>query len=319
LISTISSRAEIAPSRIKIKPEANLGTRYRDRWQRKKQHAKRPAGDLTTSERQILYNGHTLDPAARDSIRNAAVRFARRASECRCTPVRRLHVRRKERMTSKVGMRSKVDSGFAEEAGNGTESRPESLLHDPSGAAIQTVIERAKGRGYVTQDQIDAALSAQDVTSEQIESVLASLNEMGINVVEHDETLGEDESAAKPESHAADATIVGSADDPPLAATAPVLDERTDDPVRMYLRDMGTTELLSREGETAIARRIEAGREAMIAGLCESPLSFQAVVLWRDELTDGRASLRDIIDLEATYAGPGAKAKPAPAAGAVGQ
>jgi RNA polymerase primary sigma factor len=222
-------------------------------------------------------------------------------------------------MTSKVGMRSKVDSGFAEEAGNGTESRPESLLHDPSGAAIQTVIERAKGRGYVTQDQIDAALSAQDVTSEQIESVLASLNEMGINVVEHDETLGEDESAAKPESHAADATIVGSADDPPLAATAPVLDERTDDPVRMYLRDMGTTELLSREGETAIARRIEAGREAMIAGLCESPLSFQAVVLWRDELTDGRASLRDIIDLEATYAGPGAKAKPAPAAGAAGQ
>src|SRR5690606_13426697 len=84
--------------------------------------------------------------------------------------------------------------------------------------------------------------------------------------------------------------------------------ERTDDPVRMYLREMGSVELLSREGEIAIAKRIEAGREAMIAGLCESPLTFQAIIIWRDELNEGKILLRDIIDLEATYAGPDARA-----------
>src|SRR2546425_4677616 len=95
--------------------------------------------------------------------------------------------------------------------------------------------------------------------------------------------------------------------------------ERTDDPVRMYLRDMGSVELLSREGEIAIAKRIEAGREAMIAGLCESPLTFQAIIIWRDELNEGKVFLRDIIDLEATYAGPDAKAMPAPVIGPDGQ
>src|SRR5258707_1337600 len=95
--------------------------------------------------------------------------------------------------------------------------------------------------------------------------------------------------------------------------------ERTDDPVRMYLREMGTVELLSREGEIAIAKRIEAGREAMIAGLCESPLTFQAIIIWRDELNEGKVFLRDIIDLEATYAGPDAKAMPAPVIGPDGQ
>jgi RNA polymerase primary sigma factor len=222
-------------------------------------------------------------------------------------------------MTSKIKLRPQVDSAFAEEARNGAESRPEWALHDPSSAAIEAVIEGAKRRGYVTHDQIGAALSARDVTSEQIESVLASLSEIGINVVDHDDARGEDETAVEPESHAADSAIVGIGGDPPAAVTAPRPGDRTDDPVRMYLRDMGTTELLSREGETAIARRIEAGREAMIAGLCESPLSFQAVVLWRDELTDGRASLRDIIDLEATYAGPDAKPMPAPAIDAAGR
>src|SRR5262249_32676399 len=95
--------------------------------------------------------------------------------------------------------------------------------------------------------------------------------------------------------------------------------ERTDDPVRMYLREMGSVELLSREGEIAIAKRIEAGREAMIAGLCESPLTFQAIIIWRDELNEGKVFLRDIIDLEATYAGPDAKAMPAPVIGPDGQ
>src|SRR6202044_216902 len=95
--------------------------------------------------------------------------------------------------------------------------------------------------------------------------------------------------------------------------------ERTDDPVRMYLREMGSVELLSREGEIAIAKRIEAGREAMIAGLCESPLTFQAIIIWRDELNDGKILLRDIIDLEATYAGPDAKVMPAPVIGPDGQ
>ncbi len=222
-------------------------------------------------------------------------------------------------MTSKIRRRAQADFGFTED--EGTATQPDGPPQDPSSTVVQAVIERAKKRGFVTHDQVDAALSAEDVSSEQIESVLASLSEMGINVVEHDDAGGEDETAAEPEVPAADAAVVDVADDPPAAAKASGPVDRTDDPVRMYLRDMGATALLSRAGEAAIARRIEAGREAMIAGLCESPLSFQAVVLWRDELTDGRASLRDIIDLEATYAGPGANPMPmpVPAVAAAGQ
>src|SRR6266536_4340917 len=139
------------------------------------------------------------------------------------------------------------------------------------------------------------------------------LNEMGINVVESEETEqeeGEEPRAEEPEEEEPDGELVEVVRATPVKAEKSEPAERTDDPVRMYLREMGSVELLSREGEIAIAKRIEAGREAMIAGLCESPLTFQAIIIWRDELNEAKVFLRDIIDLEATYAGPDAKAVP---------
>jgi RNA polymerase primary sigma factor len=152
------------------------------------------------------------------------------------------------------------------------------------------------------------------MNSEQMEDVLALFSEMGINVVEIEEAEPEEgqsrEEQDEAESERGDLVEVQRAVPAKSEAKQPA--ERTDDPVRMYLREMGSVELLSREGEIAIAKRIEAGREAMIAGLCESPLTFQAIIIWRDELNEGKVFLRDIIDLEATYAGPDAKAMPAP-------
>src|SRR5665213_836724 len=156
-------------------------------------------------------------------------------------------------------------------------------------------------------------MPSEEVNSKQIEDTLAMLNEMGINVVETEEAEGEDgETEKATDEHDDDDEDTGrevvETKQKSLATTEKKEpSERTDDPVRMYLREMGSVELLSREGEIAIAKRIEAGREAMIAGLCESPLTFQAVIIWRDELNDGKVFLRDIIDLEATYAGPDAK------------
>ena len=183
-------------------------------------------------------------------------------------------------------------------------------LLDLSDAAVKKMIKQAKKRGYVTHEQLNAVLPSEEVSSDQIEDIYAMLNEMGINVVEQEE--GADDEEAKPADEAeedddSDGELVEAK--PKALATVEKKEpsERTDDPVRMYLREMGSVELLSREGEIAIAKRIEAGREAMIAGLCESPLTFQAIIIWRDELNTGKVFLRDIIDLEATYAGPDAK------------
>ncbi|WP_137392389.1 RNA polymerase sigma factor RpoD [Rhodoligotrophos defluvii] len=194
-----------------------------------------------------------------------------------------------------------MSTSTAEEA-EVQESVPENQdgpLLDMSDAAVKRMIKLAKQRGYVTYDELNEVLPSEEVSSEQIEDIMAMLSEMGINVVESEE---ETEEALE----AADRVEAALPVKRERAATEPV--ERTDDPVRMYLREMGSVELLSREGEIAIAKRIEAGREAMIAGLCESPLTFQAIIIWRDELNEGRVLLRDIIDLEATYAGPDAKA-----------
>jgi RNA polymerase primary sigma factor len=198
----------------------------------------------------------------------------------------------------------------------GPETSPDSPLLDLSDAAVKKLIRSAKKRGYVTHDQINALLSSEEVKSEQIEDILAKFSEMGVNVVETEEAEPEDEGAREepeeePESERGELVEVQQHRAPTKAATKEPT-ERTDDPVRMYLREMGTVDLLSREGEIAIAKRIEAGREAMIAGLCESPLTFQAIIIWRDELNEGKVFLRDIIDLEATYAGPDAKAMPTP-------
>ncbi len=181
---------------------------------------------------------------------------------------------------------------------------------DLNDAAVKRLIKTAKARGYVTLDEINTVLPSEEVTSDKIEDVYTMFAEMGITVVESEEDT-ENVVAKVEEGEVSSETALMKVEAPKLPA------DRTDDPVRMYLREMGAVELLSREGEIAIAKRIEAGREAMISGLCESPLTFQAIIIWRDELNEGKILLRDIIDLEATYAGPDAKqnqtvATPAP-------
>ena len=203
------------------------------------------------------------------------------------------------------------------------EDGPQTPLLDLSDLAVMEVIRSARKRGYITHDQINALLSSGEVKSEQIEDILAKFSDMGINVVETKEAELEEEVATgeEPEEDAEDGNALVEVRQRRVPAKAAAKDPagRTDDPVRMYFRDMGSKELLSREGEIAIAKRIEAGREAKIAGLCESPLTFQAVIIWRDELNEGKVLLRDIIDLDATYAGPDARATSAPVMGPDGQ
>ncbi|MBY0611889.1 MAG: RNA polymerase sigma factor RpoD [Beijerinckiaceae bacterium] len=188
----------------------------------------------------------------------------------------------------------------------------DSPLLDLSDAAVKNMIKLAKKRGYVTHDELNAILPSEQFSSDQIEDIFSMLSDMGINVVDSDEAdeSERDEDGGADEVEGGDLVEASKATALARLEKNSVALDRTDDPVRMYLREMGTVELLSREGEIAIAKRIEAGREAMIAGLCESPLTFQAIIIWRDELNDGKVLLRDIIDLEATYAGPDAKNPP---------
>ncbi|AUC99163.1 MULTISPECIES: RNA polymerase sigma factor RpoD [Bradyrhizobium] len=180
-----------------------------------------------------------------------------------------------------------------------------SPLLDLSDAAVKKMIKQAKKRGFVTFDQLNEVLPSDTTSPEQIEDIMSMLSDMGINVTEADDSEGEDEKDDGEDETDNELVEVTQKAVTEVKKSEP--GERTDDPVRMYLREMGTVELLSREGEIAIAKRIEAGREAMIAGLCESPLTFQAIIIWRDELNEGKIFLRDIIDLEATYAGPESK------------
>ena len=175
-----------------------------------------------------------------------------------------------------------------------TEAQDETLegpLLDSLGAAVKKMVARGRERGYVTYDELNAALPPDEASSEQIEDTMAMLSEMGINVVENEET--EEAGTENAEEGEREGFTSGNVDEEDLG--------RTDDPVRMYLREMGSVELLSREGEIAIAKRIEAGREMMIGGICESPLTIRALIEWHDSLRDGRMLLRDIIDLDATY------------------
>ena len=192
------------------------------------------------------------------------------------------------------------------------EATTDSPLLDLSDAAVKRMIKLAKSRGFVTHDELNAVLPSEEVTSDQIEDIYSMLSEMGISVVESEEaeegTPAEEASTDEEESEGGEVVESPRATAVTTRTSEPT--DRTDDPVRMYLREMGSVELLSREGEIAIAKRIEAGREAMIAGLCESPLTFQAIIIWRDELNDAKVLLREIIDLEATYAGPDGKNTP---------
>ena len=168
------------------------------------------------------------------------------------------------------------------------------LSLDMSQTAVKKMIADARDRGYITYDQLNQVLPPDQVSSEQIEDVMSMLSEMGINIIE-DEELEEEEKGAT------DLVAAAGAKDVAVATGENEKLDRTDDPVRMYLREMGSVELLSREGEIAIAKRIEAGRNTMILGLCESPLTFQAITIWRDELLSEDILLRDVIDLEATF------------------
>ncbi|MFZ1110417.1 MAG: RNA polymerase sigma factor RpoD [Rhodomicrobium sp.] len=172
-------------------------------------------------------------------------------------------------------------------------------------AAVKRLIKSAKARGYVTYDEINEVMPPEEVSPDQIEDIMTMFSDLGVNVVDADEV--EETAAAEPLDEEEEDRQSPQAHLPVKQERSTEVTERTDDPVRMYLREMGSVELLSREGEIAIAKRIEAGREAMIGGLCESPLTFQAIIIWRDELNEGKILLRDIIDLEATYSGPFAR------------
>ena len=178
---------------------------------------------------------------------------------------------------------------------NVEDKNQEDSLIDMSNAAVKKLLKNAKSEGFVNYKDINKVINAEKYTSEQIEDLMSLISEMGISIIEA-EADDQDESQSDSKSDSEKGKKKTSTD-------------RTDDPVRMYLREMGTVDLLSREGEIAIAKRIEAGKEAMIEGLCESPLTFQAIIIWRDELNEGQVLLRDIIDLEASYIGPDAKNK----------
>ena len=221
-------------------------------------------------------------------------------------------------------------------AKNAEKETRDSPVIDMNNRDVKRMIRVAKKRGFVTYSALNAVLPSEEFSSEQIEDIMALLSDMGITLVESDEENDEDIEASNDDvapSQKADVTnetsdeAEDSANDGAQDAQAEQAEtennsettavatttrsgsggDRTDDPVRMYLREMGSVELLSREGEIAIAKRIEAGRETMIAGLCESPLTFQAIIIWRDELNEGKVLLRDIVDLDATLAGPDAK------------
>lgn len=180
-----------------------------------------------------------------------------------------------------------------------TDDQDAEAMLDMSQAAVKKMIAEARTRGYITYDQLNQVLPPDQVSSEQIEDVMSMLSEMGINIIEEDEA----EDGDAPANASTQVVESSSSREVAVSTSSSETLDRTDDPVRMYLREMGSVELLSREGEIAIAKRIEAGRNTMIAGLCESPLTFQAITIWRDELLSEDILLRDVIDLEATMGG----------------
>ena len=191
--------------------------------------------------------------------------------------------------------------------GNGSDTEAadakDAPLLDLNEASVKKLLARAKKRGYITYDELNEALPQDQMSSEQIEDIMSALSEMGINIIENDEPADDPAETARAEDDEDEPEAVEG--DLGTAPSAPVVKaplDRTDDPVRMYLREMGAVELLSREGEIAIAKRIEAGRNTMIAGLCESPMTFTAMIEWSNALNEGRMQLREILDLEAMLA-----------------
>ena len=190
-------------------------------------------------------------------------------------------------------MATKAAAVRESEANDQTETTTDGPLMDSVTAAVKKLIAKGKERGYITIDELNAVMPPDDSASEQIEDVMTLFSEMGVNVIENEES--EESSSTQEGTVATDSRPAGNLNDDDIG--------RTDDPVRMYLREMGSVELLSREGEIAIAKRIEAGREKMIGALCESPLTMRAIAHWHDALNEGELLLRDVIDLDATYGG----------------
>src|SRR5687768_12640362 len=185
---------------------------------------------------------------------------------------------------------AKQETSEAEPADSG-----DAPLIDLNDASIKKLLARAKKRGVITYEELNEALPQDQMSSEQIEDIMSAISEMGVNIVESDEDAAESEDPAVDEVDEPDP--VGS--DSPVVEKKKEVIERTDDPVRMYLREMGAVELLSREGEIAIAKRIEAGRDTMILGLCESPITFHAIIQWSEALNNAEMQLREILDLDA--------------------
>src|SRR6516164_5364595 len=289
----------------------------------------RRGGLLEPSRRNLVISGaFALEP--KDSSTEEVLGRRRRAVRLSATRQDRDPARAQRRLWRLMASKTEETSQKEEMPEmEGPETLPDSPLLGLSDGAVRELVRSAKKRGYVTHDQINSVLPSEEVNSEQIEDVLAMFSEMGVNVVETEEPSKEGEKPheegeepreeADEEAESESGELVEVRQKVPAKSETKEPTERTDDPVRMYLREMRWVELLSREGEIAIAKRIEAGREAMIAGLCESPLTFQAIIIWRDELNEGKVFLRDIIDLEATYAGPDAKAMPAPVIGPDGR
>jgi RNA polymerase primary sigma factor len=222
-------------------------------------------------------------------------------------------------VASKPKVTLQKEQVFREQGPASLSDRP---LLDLSDAELKALIRSAKKRGFVTHDQINAL--SKELNSEQIEDVLASFSGLGISIIEPDDEASEDEHADKEteeesESESERVDLVEVQRKLPTESDVKEPIDRTDNPVRMYLREMGSVDLLSREGEIAVAKRIEAGREGIIAALCESPLTFQAISIWCDELNHGKVFLREVIDLEATCAGPDARSLPITMIGPDGQ
>jgi RNA polymerase primary sigma factor len=274
-----------------VKPMA-AGTKGNPAKDKEAAKAQKPGAAVKGETKHSPSNIKAHDSAAKAGLNSKAPSAKRAAPETR--------------MANKAAATKTAEGG---ERPEGQDAQDQPLL-DMSDAGVRKMIQRATTRGFVTYEELNKVLPSDQVSSEQIEDTMAMLSEMGINVIEHEE---QEEGEAEAETPALrEETAVAAK---PEAAEL----DRTDDPVRMYLREMGSVELLSREGEIAIAKRIEAGRETMIGGLCESPLTFRAIIVWRDELNEGRILLRDIIDLDATYgAGPDGQAAaiPAPVNGA---
>src|SRR3546814_3155778 len=195
-------------------------------------------------------------------------------------------------------MASKANKTQTDDTDNG-----DAPLLDLNEASVKKLISRAKKRGYITYDELNNALPQDQMSSEQIEDVMAALNDMGVNIVENEEASEDGDDSPEDEAEAVDQADEDGDGDGAASRSVPEKKketiDRTDDPVRMYLREMGAVELLSREGEIAIAKRIEEGRDTMILGLCESPITFNAIIEWSTALNDGDMQLSEIMDLDA--------------------